>query len=106
MEQLKSSGNTGRLQGSQKRPQSLKLYITRVDPEATPQDMEHFLLENFPSLEKVITRQQPMHHTRYYQSFVVIVISKKPLNVSEFENFHWPDDIKCFPGINNNDRNV
>ena len=106
MEQLKSNGNNGRLQGSQKRPESLKLFITRVNPQATPQDMQYFLLDNFNFLEKVIIRPQPMHHTRYYQSFVVILISKKPLYFSEFENFTWPDDIKCFRGLNNNDRNV
>ena len=106
MEQLKSNENIGKLQGSQKRPQSLKLFITRVDPDTTPQDLELFLLENFTFLEKVITRPQPMHHSRFYQSFVVILISKKTLEFSEFENFPWPDDIKCFPGINNHDRNV
>ena len=105
MEQLKSSGNIGRLKGTQ-RPHSLKVFITRVNPEATPEDMEHFLLENFQSLEKVIIRQQPMHHTRHYQSFVIILISKKALNICDFENYDWPDDIKCFPGINNYERNV
>ena len=106
LKQLKDNGNIGKLQGSSQRPQSLKLYITRVNPEATAQDMEVFLLETFPILEKVIVRQQPMHHSRYYQSFVIIVISKKPLNIGDFEHYQWPDDIKCFPGIPNNDRNV
>ena len=105
MEQLKSNGNVGKLQGSQ-RPNSLKVFITRVNPETTSDQMELFLLENFPSLDRVVIRKQPMHHSRNYQSFVIILVSKKVLDICEFENYDWPDDIKCFPGINNYERNV
>ena len=105
--QLEASGTPATLGGS-KRPSSLKLFITKLDPDTTPGIMENSLLHYFPSLEKVIARRHRMERNRYYCSFTVIVIAKKGYNIDieAFISYNWPDDIRCFLPMERQERNV
>ena len=72
--------------------------MTRLDPETEPQDMECSILAEFPALDKVIARKHNMIRNDNYCSYTVIVVAKKgiKLDINDFTNHIWPDDIKCY----------
>ena len=81
-----------------KRPFELKLFLTKCDPETTSIELENVLLTTFPNIEKALVKKNRMTKSRYYSSFIVLLVSSTPLNFEEFGEFDWPDDIRCFPG--------
>ena len=102
LKELESNGTKSTLEGS-KHPFELKIYLTKCDPETTSTDLEYFLLKKFPYVEKALVRKNHMNKSRYYASFRVLLVSSSPLDFEEFEQFDWPDDVRCFPGLDNRD---
>ena len=98
--QLEATGASACLGGS-KRPDYLKLFITKLDPDTTPENMEHALLHYFPDLERVAARKLRMIRNSAYCSFTVFVTAKPgvSLHLDDFVNFNWPDDVHCYPAL-------
>ena len=105
--QLEAIGAAEKLSGS-KRPDSLRLFITKLDPETTPGDMERSLLSKFPQLERLHAKRHRMEKNNHYCSYSVIVYGKKglKLNIDDFVEYDWEDDIRCFPALDRFDRNI
>ena len=99
LNQLRNNGVEGNLEGS-KRPNQLKMFITRVAPQTSVADMEYYILENFPEVIHAYIRKTPMFKNKYYASFVVIARadSDTNLDLDDFQSHNWPDDIRVFPG--------
>ena len=101
--ELGAEGIEGKLEGS-KSPNSLRLFLTKVSPEISKKELEAYFLKKFRYLEKVIIRKNPMHRHSYYASFVVLVISQEDIELDDFQDHDWPDDVRCFPAIRRQDR--
>ena len=105
--QLEATGASASLGGS-KRPDYLRLFITKLDPETTPENMENALLHYFPNLERVSARKHRMIRNTSYCSFTVYVNAKPGANlqIEDFINYNWPDDVRCYPPIEKQERSV
>ena len=55
---------------------------------------------------KTIVRKTQMFKNKHYASFVVIVISNTDtvLELEDFQNHEWPEDIKVFKGRGHEDQ--
>ena len=105
--QLEASGAQATLGGS-KKPEYIKLYITLVDPDTTPESMEISVLQAFPDVERAVVRKHRMHKSTSYCSFSVFVCPRleSNLKLDDFINYSWPDDIKCYPHTDQLSRRV
>ena len=63
----------------------MRIFLTKYDPATTSTELEYFLLKKFPNLEKALVRKNHMNKSKYYSSFVVLLVSGSPLNFEEFE---------------------
>lgn len=99
IKQLENEGVSGNLEGS-KRPNEMKLFITRVKPDTTNKELQMFILKNFTDVINVIARKTTMYKNNHYASFVTTVVSKSDIQLEfeDFQDFEWPDDIRVFPG--------
>ena len=99
LNQLRNNGIEGKLTGT-KRPNQLRLFVTRVAPDTTCSAMEAYLLDEFPQVIRAYVRKTPMFKNSYYASFVVIASSDSDtiLDIEDFQSHNFPDDIKVFPG--------
>ena len=102
LKELEAKCTKSGLEGS-KRPYELRLYLTKCNPATTSAELEYFLLDNFENIEKAIIKKNHMTKSRYYCSFLVLLVSSTPLVFEDFERFDWPDDVLCFPGRDNRD---
>ena len=102
LKELEAKCTKSGLEGS-KRPYELRLYLTKCNPATTSAELEYFLLDNFENIEKAIIKKNHMTKSRYYCSFLVLLVSSTPLVFEDFEHFDWPDDVLCFPGRDNRD---
>ena len=102
LKELEAKCTKSGLEGS-KRPHELRLYLTKCNPATTSAELEYFLLDNFENIEKAIIKKNHMTKSRYYCSFLVLLVSSTPLVFEDFERFDWPDDVLCFPGRDNRD---
>ena len=98
--QLEAIGASEKLSGS-KRPDALRLFMTKLDPDTTPGDLERSLLSKFPQLERLSAKRYRMEKNNYYCSYSVIVYGKNgfKVNIDVFEEYDWEDDIRCFPAL-------
>ena len=82
--------------------------MVKLDPDTTPGDIERSLLRKFPQLDRVFARKHRMEKNNYYCSFSVTVYGKKgcKLDIDDFCEFEWEDNIRCFPALERHDRNV
>ena len=105
LNQLRDNGIQGNLEGS-KRPNQIKLFITRVAPQTSAAEMEYYILENFPEVINVYVRKTQMFKNKYYASFVVIAKANSDtiLELEDFQSHNWPDDIVVFPGREHSDQ--
>ena len=99
LKELENEGINGNLEGP-KRPNVLRLFITKVSPNTTEKKMEYYILQNFNNIGKVIVRKLDMVKSGYYASFIVQVITDADtkLDFEYFEDHDWPNGIKVFPG--------
>ena len=105
LNQLRNNGIEGNLEGS-KRPNQIKMFVTRVAPETTVAEMEFYILDNFPEVIHAYIRKTPMFKNKYYASFVVIARANSDtiLDLEDFQSHNWPDDIRVFPGREHGDQ--
>ena len=74
---------------------STRFVLTRVEPDLTVEDVEHYLLDNFEEISDVYVRKNPMSHERY-ATFIFIINSDHEIDVERIEDHNWPSRMKCF----------
>ena len=92
--QLGNDGIDDMLEGS-KRPNNIRIYVTRCSPITTVKKIEKYILKHFADVIHTFVRKTHMSKTQFYSSFVVIARSKPDaiLDIEYFQNHNWPDDI-------------
>ena len=97
--QLRNDGTVDKLEGS-KRPNQIRIFVTRCSPFTTCRTVEDHILGNFEDVIHTHVRKTHMAKTQDYSSFVVIARSKPDvfLDIEYFQNGYWPDDIQVYPG--------
>ena len=65
----------------------------------TPEAMEIAVLQFFPAVESVEVKKHGMYRSTAYCSFSVFAnpMPGSDLELDDFLEFSWPDDIKCYP---------
>ena len=103
--QLRNNGIEGNIEGS-KRPNQIKIFVTRVAPQTSVSEMEYYILDNFPEVISAYIRKTTMFKNQHYASFVVIARTNPDtvLELDDFQSHNWPDDIKVFPGREQGDQ--
>ena len=99
LNQLNDEGIDGELEGS-KRPNEVRLFITRCAPYTTCRTIENHILNNFSNVMRIYCRKNFMYKNDYYCSFVVKCLTKPDvvMSIEDFQSHNWPDDIRVFKG--------